>query len=133
MDSHRFSQIAKWLLAVFASMLLLSLLGLVLRTGEEFVLGIAYSVFLACWLSMPAALAALFVTASTRIWTSSVYLTAQVTVFVSSAWLLPPAFLIPDAQNGIALVLLPIFQAGAVLVCAGVVWLVQALTTRSRT
>lgn len=132
MGRVRLSLLATWVGAAYACVLLLSLFVLVLGKGGGVFPGLLYSVFLACWLSLPAALAASFVTSSKHVWTARAYFAAQLLVVASSAWLLPPVFLIADAQNGIALAFLTFLQGGAVLLFAGLVWLVQTLTLRCR-
>jgi len=128
MDGARLSQIARWLLGAFACAMLILSAMLTFEKGADILPGIAYSAFLTCWLSAPAALAVLLVASCRRLSTSWAYLFAESIVIASSILLLLPLFLVPDAQNGIALAFLPIVQGGLLLLYAAAVWLVQVLT-----
>jgi hypothetical protein len=118
-------QVAKWLLLAFAGSVLCFLVWMIWNKEGGLLPRLLFCVLVACWLCAPAAVAALLVASSGRDWISWSYLVAQVAVIGSAVWLLVPLFLIPDAQNGIALMFFPLIQGVGLIIYALMVSLVR--------
>lgn len=125
-------QVAKWQVSAFAGALLCFLWWIAWTHGGNLLAGAIYSMFLTCWLSGPAAAAALLANTSRLGWTSWCYVFAETTLICSTVWLLVPLFLFPDAQNGIALMFLPLLQYMGLLMYALSVALVRMIVGRAR-
>jgi len=103
-------KVAKFLLVVSACGLLGALIWKVACNPDDIVPGMIYSIFLACWLSGPPALATWLVGRSVSNFSSWFYLAAEVAVIGWTGVLMVRMLALPDAQDGIALMFLPLMQ-----------------------